>query len=514
MIVTTAQGRLEGFERNGAWQFRGIPYAAAPVGERRFRPPAPPEPWDGIRPAREFGAVSWQGTGGAALFLGDEGREPSEDCLHLNVVTPACDDGARPVMVWIHGGGFVNGSASTPWYDGTRLALRGDVVVVGVNYRLGALGFLWLGDLDPELRSSGVNGLLDQAAALRWVQENIAAFGGDPGNVTVFGESAGAMSISTLLAMPAAGGLFHRAIAQSGAAHNCFSPDVAAEMTSTVMSHLGVTDLDGVLAAEPEALVQAGSRLTAALFADIRRVAGPTGIALAMGFEPVVDGRWLPQHPLDALRCGTASTVPLLVGTNRDEWNLFRLMSPSALDHPELLDRLDRTFGDGHRIHDTYLAARPGAGADELWSAVLTDASFRIPAERLLEARAEGLVATGRARSAPGAWEYLFSWPSPAFGGIAGSCHALEIPFVFGVLDNRGAELVLGGAANDELWALSAAVQDAWLAFARHGSPGHAGLPDWPRWTPGERAVMRLDLDREVLLDPAADRRTLWEGLV
>ena len=292
-------------------------------------------PWEGVRAADQFGAVAPQAAGGTAMLLGDQGRAASEDCLFLNVVTPACDDGARPVMVWIHGGGFVNGSSSTPWYDGTRLATRGDVVVVGINYRLGALGLMWLGDLDPSLRSSGVNALLDQVAALRWVQENIAAFGGDPGNVTIFGESAGAMSVGTLLALPSARGLFHRAIAQSGAATNTVAPEVAAEITATMMSRLNVTDLEGLLAADAAALVDAGSSITADLIREPRRIVGRPGLSVALAFEPVVDGEWLPAPPLEAIRSGAAADVPLLIGTNRDEWNLFRILSPGGLDHAE-----------------------------------------------------------------------------------------------------------------------------------------------------------------------------------
>ncbi len=506
MIVSTAQGRLEGIERNGVWQFRGIPYASPPVGERRFRPPAPPEPWVGVRPADTFGAVAPQAGGGTAMLLGEQGRPASEDCLFLNVTTPGCDDGARPVMVWIHGGGYLSGSSSTPWYDGTRFCRRGDVVVVSINYRLGALGLLWLGDLDPSLRSSGTNSLLDQAAALRWVQENIAAFGGDPGNVTIFGESAGAMSVATLLALPAAQGLFHRAIAQSGAASNTFAPEVASEVTATTMARLGVTDLDGLVAADAGALVDAAASITAGLIRDPFKIAGRTGISVALAFEPVVDGEWLPTAPLEAVAKGDAADVPLLIGTNRDEWNLFRILSPGGLDRPEMLSRLDASFGDGLHVHDTYAAARPGASTDELWSAVLTDAAFRIPADRLLAARAQGL-------STP-AHQYLFTWASPAFGGVAGSCHALEIPFVFGVLANPGAELILGGEAGPELWSLSDAMQDAWIAFARTGDPNHPGLPEWPAWSPDERPVMGLDVDREVVLDPSGTERALWEGVL
>lgn len=392
MIVTTAQGSIEGLERSGILQFRGIPYAAAPVGERRFQPPAPPEPWDGIRDATAFGAMSVQETGGVQAFLGDAAHESGEDCLFLNVYTPACDGAARPVMVWIHGGGFINGSGSTPWYDGTSLATRGDVVVVTVNYRLGALGFLWLGDLDERFRSSGVNGLLDQAAALAWVRDNIAAFGGDPGNVTVQGESAGAMSVSTLLALPAARGLFHRAIAQSGAAHNTFTPEVAGAITSQIMAALGVDDLAAVLAASVHDLSAAGAKVESALYEDPSGLGGPTGIALAMAFQPVVDGSFLPVDPLTAVAAGQAADVPFLTGTNLDEWNLFALMSPGGLDHPRLLGRLERLFGDGNLVHDAYAASRPDATPDDLWNAVLTDATFRVPAIRLVEADRKSVV--------------------------------------------------------------------------------------------------------------------------
>lgn len=498
-VVTIGQGTLEGLEREGIMQFRGIPYAAAPIGERRFLAPLPPEPWDGVRDATRFGEMSVQESGGVTAFLGDAVDSSSEDCLFLNVYTPACDGGARPVMVWIHGGGFINGSSSTPWYDGTSLASRGDVVVVTLNYRLGALGFLWLGDLDDRYRSSGVNGLLDQAAALAWVRDNIASFGGDPGNVTIFGESAGAMSVSTLLALPAARGLFHRAIAQSGAAHNTFTPAMGAAMTEQFMQHLGVDDLDGLLGATAEDIAIAATKVEAKLYDDPSGLGGPTGIALAMAFQPVVDGAHLPENPLTAVAEGRAVDVPFLTGTNLDEWNLFALMSPGGLDDPRLLERLERIFGTGHPVRDAYSAGRPGATPDDLWNAVLTDATFRIPAIRLVEARA--------AASSP-TWQYLFTWATPAFGGVVKSCHALEIPFVFGVLDNHGAELFLGGPVDDDLRRLSTSMQDAWLAFARTGDPG------WAPWNPTDRPTQRFDVELELLTDPMAAERAVWDGVL
>jgi para-nitrobenzyl esterase len=505
MIATTTQGLLEGIARDDIVQFRGIPYAAAPVGARRFLPPSPPEPWDGVRDASVFGAQSVQESGGMEAFLGGAPGGSSEDCLFLNVFTPACDDSARPVMVWIHGGGFINGSGSTPWYDGTALVTRGDVVVVTINYRLGALGFLWLGDLDGRYRSSGVNGLLDQAAALSWVRDNISAFGGDPENVTIFGESAGAMSVSTLLALPAARGLFHRAIAQSGAAHNVFTPATGAAMTEQLMTQLGVTDLDGLLASSAEDIARAGTTVEARLYEDPSGLGGPTGIALAMAFQPVVDGSFLPVDPLAAVADGDAADVPFLTGTNMDEWNLFALMSPGGLDHPRLLGRLERIFGDGHVVHDTYAADRPDATPDQIWNAVLTDATFRIPAVRLVESRAAAASPT---------WQYLFTWPSPAFGGVVQSCHALEIPFVFGVLENAGAELFLGGSVDDGLHDLSGVMQDAWLAFARTGDPNTLSLPEWPAWNAEERPTMRFDRDRELLRDPHGAARRMWDGVL
>lgn len=498
-IVTIAQGRLRGEAVGAVLQFRGIPFAEPPVGERRFLPPGPAPSWSGERDANRPGANAVQVPDGLMAMLGGNSLETSEDCLFLNVTTPACDDAARPVMVWIHGGGFLTGSGSIPWYDGAALATRGDVVVVTINYRLAALGFLWLGDLDPAYRSSGCNGILDQIAALEWVRDNIAEFGGDPGNVTVFGESAGGMSVSTLLAMPSAHGLFHRAIAQSGAAHNTFTPSTASVITARVMDLLGVDDLAGLLSVSADALADAGSKVEAGLLDDPSGLGGPSGIALAMAFQPVVEGEHLPEQPLLAIRAGRGADVPLLTGTNLDEWNLFALMSPGGLDDPRLLERLEGVFGRSHVVRDTYLAGRPDATPDQVWNAVLTDATFRIPAIRLVEAHA------GAGRPV---WQYLFTWATPAFGGVAGSCHALELPFVFAKLDAPGAELLLGGPVGDDLHALSDAMQEAWLAFARHGDAG------WERWNAADRPVWRFDVDCESLTDPMGDERRLWEGLL
>lgn len=499
--TTCQQGDLEGIEREGILQFRGIPYATPPVGDLRFRAPQPPQAWSGVFAASTFGPMSAQKAGGVSALLGDNAQGASEDSLTLNIWTPDCDEKKRPVMVWIHGGGFINGSGSTPWYDGTNLVKRGDVVVVTLNYRLGAFGFLWLGDIDPAYRSSGVNGVLDQAAALQWVRNNISNFGGDPDNITIFGESAGAMSVSTLLTMPSTKGLFHKAIAQSGAGHNTFSPETASVITEMFFATAGISTIEELNALDTEKIAELTSQVEEQLFADTSRIANQTGITLAMPFQPVVDGSFLPQHPIDAFRDGNDHDVPLMTGTNLDEWNLFAMMTPKPLDEERLSERVKRIFGESDHVVATYRQANPNASATDVWNAVMSDGTFRIPALRMVETR--------RHRS----YMYLFTWPSPAFGGIIKSCHALEIPFVFGHLDAPGAEFFLGPERNDDLYALANAMGDSWIAFAKTGSP-QTEQAEWPQWNNDSRPTYVFDVQRKVVLDPLSDERQLWDGLL
>ena len=318
MITQTRSGKVEGYEEDGVAVFKGIPYAAPPIGARRWMAPEREDAWDDVRDATAFSPQSAQGAFAMNAMLG--GPEPvvSEDSLYLNVWTPACDDAKRPVMVWIHGGAFVFGSGDTPWYDGTAFAKQGDVVVVTLNYRLGAFGFLHLADLfGAEFEGSGNAGILDQAAALEWVRDSIAAFGGDPENVTVFGESAGGGSVGTLLGMPAARGLFNKAIPQSGASSWWATRERATAIAQEFIDKLGVKagDTDTLRALSTDALI-----------------AGATGLgslsagAHALAFQPVVDGTSLPQPPLDTIEAGNAEGVHLLVGTNRHEATLFNFM--------------------------------------------------------------------------------------------------------------------------------------------------------------------------------------------
>jgi len=313
-IVETRYGKIQGTQKDAVLVWKGIPFAQPPLGQLRFRAPQPLAGWTGVREATQCGAISPQASDGS---FGTLPGPMSEDCLTLNIWSPGADDARRPVMVWIHGGSFVTGSGSTPWYNGTSFATQGDVVVVTINYRLGALGFLYLAEYaGEEYATSGNNGLLDQIAALTWVRENIAAFGGDPENVTIFGESAGAMSIGALLAMPAAHVLFKRAILQSGAAHRVNSNQIAANGTQSFLRELelGPHDMNRLLTTPIDTLLRAQGTL-------------PSSVQWR-AFSPVVDGVALPKRSIDAIADGSAAGVDVLVGTNLDEMKLFTLFDP------------------------------------------------------------------------------------------------------------------------------------------------------------------------------------------
>ena len=490
-IVETAKGRVEGSTRDGVRVFKGIPFARAP----RFRPPQPAEPWAGVRDATAFGPIACQNPSPLENIVGSRPMPSGEECLSLNVWTPDGEvAGGRPVMVWIHGGAFVTGSGATPWYDGSSFARTAGAVVVTVNYRLGAFGFLHLEDAFGEaFAGSGIAGILDQVAALEWVRDNIEAFGGDPGNVTIFGESAGGMSVGTLLGLPAAKGLFQRAIPQSGAAHNNLSRDHAAGIAAEVLAELGIGAGDA--AALERAPVEA---VLAAQMTVTTRHAGGT-----LPFQPVIDGMLLPRRAVEEIADGSASGVSVLTGTTREEMKLFTIMDPAVadLDDDRLLKRATTVFrGDRDRAAaavEVYRANRPGASPLDVYVAMATDQTFRIPAIRLLEAQASH----GPTHS------YLFSFASTAFGGRLGSCHALEIPFVFNTLDAPGAPM-LTGEATDAMRELAAFVHDAWGRFATTGDPG------WDAYDPARRATQVLDLERSLVDDPSADERALWDGVL
>jgi len=486
-IAATRSGKVDGVEHDGVLVFRGVPFAAPPVGPLRFLAPRREEPWDGVRDATHFAPDIAQADLPIARMLGSNGSASNEDGLYLNVWTPACDDARRPVMVWIHGGAYVFGSGAMSWYDGTNFARHGDVVVVTINYRLGPLGFLHLADtFGPTVAGSGNAGILDQVAALEWVRESIAAFGGDPDNVTIFGESAGANSVGTLLAVPDARGLFHRAIAQSGAGAWVSTRERAATVAARLIDGLQVRP--GDLHALQELAV--GEILTARPDLSDEAVAG----VAALAWQPVIDGDVLHGSPLEQIASGSADGVHLLTGTNQHEITLFQILDPTLaeLDDITIVSRLRPYVSDPAALLRIYRNLTPAATAQELWSALATDGVFRIPAVRLAEAHGPH----------GNAWMYRFTWETPVFGGLLRSTHALEIPFVFDTLDQPGADKLTG--TGPERRAIATEMHRAWIAFARTGDPG------WPVYEEGRRATMRFDRQTEVLDDPDSAQRQAW----
>lgn len=489
--VETTGGPVRGDHKRGVYRVKGIPYAAPPVGELRFRPPQDAAPWSQVHDGTGRFPIAPQPVAGMEAAAGGAGGSPQSEaeCLTLNVWTPSADDARRPVLFWIHGGGFLTGAGTIPWYDGSALARR-DVVVVSINYRLGALGFLELGGVDADLVDSGNVGLLDQIAGLRWVRDNIEAFGGDPDNVTIFGESAGGMSVGTLLGTPAAAGLFHKAIPQSGAAANVATRDQAGAAAAALLDVLGVDDIDALRRVPAEDLIDAQGRIR-----------GSFGAGGGLPFQPVVGGSVIPVQPLDAVAAGSAAGIPLLTGTNRHEMRLFTALDPRLVP-------ADRA------ALDALAAARLGARADdvlgvysasgastprELFEALSTDMVFRIPALALLDAQRQHAPAFG----------YEFHFESTAFDGSLGAAHAVEIPFVFDNLDAGGASFFTG-EATDGMRDLATAMADAWASFARDGAPSSAGLPIWPAYD-DDRHTMILDVDdQKVEPDPARAVREAW----
>ncbi|HLY54804.1 MAG TPA: carboxylesterase/lipase family protein [Stellaceae bacterium] len=501
VVAQTEFGRVKGAVCGSVAAFKGIPYAAAPA---RFMAPGPPEIWTGNRDAAAYGVRAMQSEGGFAmpqalrdLFTPQEPEPIGEACQVLNVWTPGIGDGrARPAMVWLHGGAFIVGSGGSPWYDGTHLARRGDVVVVTLNHRLGAFGYLDLSDVGGETYgASGNAGMLDIVAALRWVRENIAAFGGDPGNVTLFGQSGGGAKICVLMAMPAAQGLFHKAIIQSGPAVEVMTPANAGETARKVVAAAGLRpdDVEALQSLPPERLLAAQEAVLASIaalpFAERRR----------HGFNPVVDGRHLPRQPFAPTAPALSATIPMIIGTTADDMNLFFGLAPWAesLDWEGLPDLARGFLGDrAPELVDAYRRARPGAMPRELMLAIMTDQSIRVPSLVIAERKA--------AQPAP-VYAYRFDWKSPELGGRLGACHTLEIPFVF---DNLASSRLVGDAPGRG--ALAAAMSDAWIRFARTGEPNHDGLPDWPRYTAENRATMIFDAECRVEDDPERAERLAW----
>lgn len=506
-VVNTLRGTLRGAEADGVRTFLGIPYAAPPTGTNRLLPPQPAEPWTGVRDAIEYGAAPPQVAPPVSAGSDWDTALTGDDCLNLNIWTPAAGAATIgpsgtgcPVMVWIQGGAFEVGSTAA--YDGRNFA-RDGVVCVVINWRVGADGFLYLDDGHANV------GLLDQVAALEWVRDNIADFGGDPGNVTVFGESAGAMSIGVLLAIPRAAGLFRRAILQSGAAHHVIPAPAAERIGRSLAQKLGVPQTRAAIAAVPiRRLLSAQTELKAELLAhpDPEHW-GPEVAASLMPWQPVIDGDVVPRRPIERIAAGAGAHVDVMIGTNTDDWKLFLAITGVLADvTEESLRGADSIEGfpppaayglpvptavDAYRDH--YPAATPG----ELLAAVQTDWWVRIPAIRLAEAHANAAQASGA-----GTYMYEFAWAAPGLGAV----HALEVPFVFDTLDTN-ARLFGPLLGANPPQALADAMHAAWVSFATSGDPG------WPAYDPGRRITRRFDGTPGVVRDPRAWERALWNGI-
>ena len=478
-VVATSHGRVRGARHDGVLVFKGVRYGAD-TGPRRFQPPASPKPWSDIQDALVFGPGSPQRGQGAD-------GPTAEDCLFLNIWTPGADQARRPVMVYIHGGAYSAGSGSSPLYEGTRLATRGDVVVVTLNHRLGALGYLSLGRLgEPRFADSGNAGQLDLVLALQWVRDNITAFGGDPGKVTVFGQSGGGAKIATLMAMPAARGLFHRAATMSGQQVTASGPLNAERRARTFLEALKATP-DQLADLPVEALIDA---------AGARDPILPTG---ALYFGPVLDDRSLTRHPFWPDAPPQSADIPMIIGNTKDETRAF--LGGDERNHRLTWDELPARLGPELRVDISpetvvaeYRALYPAWTPSQVFFAAST-------ASRSW--RAAVIEAEARARQGSPAFVYQLDWQAPSG---AGAPHTLDIPLVFGTLDASGS--ITGTAADAR--AVSEAMQDAFIAFARHGRPDHAALPAWAPYDLPARRTMIFDTPCRMADDPRGRERELF----
>ncbi|HEX2849119.1 MAG TPA: carboxylesterase family protein [Acidimicrobiales bacterium] len=487
--IKTTYGDVRGHERDGVVEILGIPFASAP----RFAPPQPPAPWRGAIDGDEFGPASLQPPGDVFMAVD---LPQAEECLSLNVWTPACDDRSRPVLVWIHGGGFRQGGGSHLLTGGTHLPRRHDVVVVTCNYRLGALGFAAHPALAGDSGIAGNFGLLDQIAALEWVRDNIAAFGGDPGNVTLFGESAGGASVALLMASPRARDLFHRAVVQSGAP-TAVPLERAASLVERLAGAAGLSRVEDLRELAAADVLAAQVKVEA----EARR---------GMTFVPAVDGVVIDRPPMDAIDAGSAAGIPTIVGTNVDEVRLLGAADPhrDELDDAGLQRRVARTLGDGAAdVIDVFRRERSRRGEpatpSDLWFAIESDRFFRVPAIRFADAQAA---------HAP-TFVYLFAFPSPGLDGWLRACHVLDVPFVFG---HQGrADIAWFTGAGEEADVLAGAMMAAWSSFAATGVPRVPGPVDWPAYDVSTRPTLVWDTPPRVEAAPRdAEREVVarWSG--
>jgi para-nitrobenzyl esterase len=488
-VASTTSGLVRGVHDRGTLSFRGLPFAAPPLGPLRFRPPAPVPAWPGVREAVDQGPACPQIV---TTDITESGNGVvNEDCLTLNVWTPALDGARRPVMVWIHGGALIEGSARNNWYNGAALATHGDVVVVTLQYRIGAFGFLYLGGVGGEaFAESGNLGLLDQVAALQWVRHNIANFGGDPDNVTAFGESAGGACVAMLMGMPRARGLFHKAIVQSLSPQLGRSVGRSDAIAREFMRLAGAETVEQLQSLRTADIIAAQDAIFAAGIPD-------------NAFSPTIDGTVLPAHAIDRLREGAAMPVPVLIGTTLDEMRFWTEIEdvPLLRKSHETMGRQVRDVAGEHaaRVGTAYGLDTPDVDHGRLQLA--GDLVFRIPSIRLAE----------HLGSRQPVWMYLFAYRSTSRIAPYQSAHAMELPFVFGALEDAGAVAFTGRAPGRGR--LARQMQDAWTRFARTGVPTSDALPAWPRYDGATRSTMQFDLQSRLVDDPLSAQRLAWDGV-
>ena len=509
-VVETTSGKVRGFTRNGINTFFGIPYAGTTEGKARYQPPAKATAWSGVRSSMQYGFVSpqearagWANDEVAWMFDWDDGRF-GEDCLRVNVWTPGVNDSKkRPVMVWLHGGGFSAGSGQElKSYYGENLSRRGDAVVVSLNHRLGVLGYLDLSQFGAAYKDSANLGMLDIIAALEWVRDNIANFGGDPASVMIFGQSGGGGKVNTLMAMPAAKGLFHRAAVQSGSLMNAAKPEDSGKLGAAVVQQLGLsaTQIDQIHDVPVDKLISAG-------IAAVRSFAQPfspgrTFSLPRIGWQPTADGTNLPSQPWDPAAPALTADVPVIVGTVLNEFStgLYDTKLPTLTD-AELLERVKGIRGDkAAHIIEVFRSAHPGEKPGDIFS--------RISAAPV---RQGGITQCERkaAQNAAPAFNYWFTWKTPVLDNRPGAFHCAELAFVFDNTDRCAA--MTGGGPGPR--ALAAKVSDAWVHFARSGDPNHSGLPHWPSFTAEQCPTMIFDTECVVRNNPdGAERKVLAES--
>lgn len=511
--VETQSGKITGSLQEGVFCFKGIPFAEPPIGALRFKKPVAVRPWAKTLEARQFGKAAIQ-----EVNPMNPVSAISEDCLNLNIWSPDRGETPLPVMVWLHGGSFTSGAGSMAQYDGHGLAKRGGVIVVNINYRLGVLGFAHFNEA-TEGRAETNLGLRDQLLALRWLNDNIEAFGGDRNNITLFGESAGAMSVACLLASPLASGLFHKAIVQSGSADHVLKQQEANKTAQTVLQALGINsgETDRLWEVDSKALLKA-QRACGKLLVNRGDHARPMPL-YGMTLIPVFGDDVLPEAPIELLKKGAGAQVPLIIGTTTREWELFLRLSAGAslyegkyknVDEAGIVKVFERSLpGSGRAAFEYYKSFKhPGGSPTELlglYSDFETDRTFSVPSLRIIEARQAYTEAN---------YHFLFAWDK----GLFGACHGMDIPFVFGTVNSGYGKIFSGGG--EVAAALSEKVQDAWLAFSKTGSPAQVETPssavlkDWTAYTQSRPTSMVFDGETRVECDTLKQQKAFWEGVL